>query len=176
MMNGFWVMMKKMVKKVAILAGAIVLLGLAFGFGFYEGKKWEGYRLSRVVDGDTLAVINMRDGREMRLRIWAIDAPDQKQCFEDEARVELAKLVAEKRISYEVFGFDGYGRILAKVFADGADVGKMMVANGAARAYDAADVHDELKPSLDYVTVMRGEEDSAKMAKRGLWGSCQVSK
>lgn len=160
-----------MMKRLVLAAVGTTILGLIFLAGFVYGKKWEGYKVTRVVDGDTLSVVNLRDGRAMRLRIWAINAPDQRQCYVEEARIELERQLNEKKVRFEIFGYDGYGRILAKVLVDGKDLAEMLVKSGSVKVYDAAEVHDELKPSLDYVNILRKAEDGAKASKLGIWGN-----
>lgn len=152
----------------------LIVFGLVYSLGFAQGKRYEGYKVVRVVDGDTLGVMSLRDNRELRLRIWGINAPDAKECYVNESREELERLLANKKPRFEIFGYDGYGRILAKVLIDGKDLAEMLVKSGAVKAYDAAEVHDELKPSLEYVTFLRKFEDVARAGKIGVWGSCDL--
>lgn len=158
--------------KIYKLVLVFVILGLVYSIGYGQGKRYEGYKILRVVDGDTVAVINLRDNREIRMRIWGINAPETKQCFFEEAKNELEKAVANKKPRFEIMGYDGYGRLLAKVFIENEDIGGQMVRVGTAIAYDAAAVHDELKPSLSYISWLRKFEDEAKLEKLGLWGKC----
>lgn len=140
--------------------------------GFYQGKRFEGYKIQRVVDGDTLTVINQRDNREVRLRFWGINAPDVNECYTEEARILLARLLGSSVPRLEVKGYDGYGRILANVFVDKDDLSQKMVELGAAKVYDAATVHDDLKPDQEYLTKLRKLEDIARNKKLGLWAEC----
>jgi endonuclease YncB( thermonuclease family) len=171
--------MEKWFKKngwLVVGVGIVILffgLGVVFGFGI--GKKYEGYKVSRVVDGDTLAIINLRDSREMKLRIWGINAPETKQCYFEESKMELSKILGNKEPRFEIMGYDGFGRMLAKVFIDQVDVGKQMIQRGAAVQYDAAAVHDELKPSAEYLAGLHQPEDEAKAKKLGLWDRCGLS-
>lgn len=148
-----------------------MILGLSLGavFGFRLGLKYEKIKYNRMVDGDTFWVTSLRDGSEWRVRLWGVDAPDTKECFFEEATKILEKELTTKTVSYERLGYDGYGRILAKVWVNGENVEDKLVATGAAVAYTAFDVHDKLKPSPEYILRLKELEIKAKEAKVGRW-------
>lgn len=150
------------------LIGACLLI-LAMMQVFLAGLRYEKLEYKRVVDGDTFWVTNLRDGSEWKVRLWGVDAPDTKECYFDEATKILEGELIGKKITYERYGYDGYGRILAKVYADGKNLEEYLVATGAAKAYQAEEVHDELKPSAEYFESLKKIEESAKMAKIGMW-------
>jgi micrococcal nuclease len=95
----------------------------------------------RVIDGDTLSTT--LDGRRERIRISAIDAPEtgkRARCRAErqrgaEARSWLERRLAGARVTVELHGRDRYGRLLAKVYADGRSVGPEMVQAGQAVVY-----------------------------------------
>ena len=115
----------------------------------------------RIVDGDTLEVAGER------VRLHGIDAPELSQRCERAgggrwacgrwARDELAALVAGQALRCDPVERDRYGRVVAKCFAGGIDIGEEMVARGAAHAYR--------KYALDYVDA----EKRAFVEARGLW-------
>jgi len=154
--------------------GGLGISVIIFCVGFLAGLRFEKLDFLRVVDGDTFWVVNRRDGRDWKVRLWAVNAPDTKECYFDEATKILEKELLNKKISYERFGYDGYGRILAKVYVNGVSLEETLVATGAAVAYDAAQVHDELKPSAEYVANLKKIEEKAKIEKRGMWSSACV--
>ncbi len=147
----------------------IAILILIFAFGFWVGMKYEKLEFVRVIDGDTFVVKNRRDGQEWRVRLWGVNAPDQKECFFDDARKILSQELKNKNIIYQRYGYDGYGRILAEVYLDGESLEEKMVATGAARVYDGAGVHDDLKPSDEFIKNLRKLEERAKAEKMGVW-------
>lgn len=147
----------------------ILLATLVLVQAFWAGIRFEKLVFNRMVDGDTFWVNNLRDGSEWRVRLWGVDAPDQNKCYSDEATKILEKELTTKTITYERFGYDGYGRILAKVFVDGVNVEDILVATGAAKTYDAFTVHDKLKPSPEYVQRLKMIEEKAKKEKLGVW-------
>jgi endonuclease YncB( thermonuclease family) len=108
-----------------------------------------------VIDGDSL---ELATGEEVRL--FGIDSPERDQPYADRARAELARLVQGKTVRLEVRDRDGYGRIVARVFAGEVDVNLALVREGAAWVYR--------KYSKD--KALLAAEENARRAKRGLWG------
>ncbi len=110
----------------------------------------------RVIDGDTLEL----DGTVYRLN--GIDAPEHGQrcgnwdCGKA-ATETLVELVKGHDVTCDPITRDGYGRVIATCFADGADIGADMVDKGLAWAF--------VKYSDAYVT----EERAAQRKVRGVW-------
>lgn len=141
---------------------------------FLAGLRFEKITYNRVVDGDTFWVTNFRDGSEWKVRLWGVDAPDTKECYFDEATKILEQELTTKKITFDRKGYDGYGRILARVYVDGESVEELLVATGAAVAYDASEVHDDLRPSKEYFDRLKKLEEKAKNEKLGMWSKACV--
>lgn len=116
---------------------------------------------ARAIDGDGLDL-----GFSQKIRLYGIDAPERDQfCGADlacgqEATKALANLIDGKIIRCQPIGApDRYGRIIAKCFEGGTDIGRRLVQLGYARAY--------LRYSQDYAE----DEKQAIFAKRGLWAA-----
>ena len=119
----------------------------------------------RAIDGDSLMV------GEQEVRLFGIDAPEFTQsCTRSgmawacgsAAADQLTQLAGAKQVSCVSMGVDRYARVLGRCSAEGTDLNRTMVATGYALAYR--------RYSADYVSA----EDSARLAKRGLWsGSFQ---
>ena len=117
----------------------------------------------RVIDGDTFDV-----GGE-RVRLHGIDAVEVGQTCRSAQGVrwdcgtsvqdEVRARYQGQRATCKTRDVDRYGRIVAKCFVAGRDVGAELVADGLALAY--------VKYSRDYVTL----EKSASVQNRGLWSS-----
>ncbi len=148
-------------------------LVLCFASGFWVGLRYEKLDFVRVIDGDTFVVKNRRDGQEWRVRLWGVNAPDSKECFFDIATEVLRDELMGKKITYQRYGYDGYGRILAEVFVDGKSLEEKLVERGVVKVYEAAEVHDGLKPSEEFVKNLMRIEGYAKEKKVGVWsGEC----
>jgi endonuclease YncB( thermonuclease family) len=118
-------------------------------------------RTGRVSDGDTLVV------GEKRIRLHGIDAPESDQICEQHGRRlacgrratdALSAFLAGQRITCTSVGVDRYGRDVATCFrADGADVGRYMVASGWAVAFRR------------YSRAYEQAEAEARLSGIGLW-------
>lgn len=156
-------------KKWGLVLISLCLFGLILAQVFLAGVRYEKLEYLRVVDGDTFWVRNLRDGSERKVRLWGVDAPDAKECFFEEAKTRLDWEMSGKKIAYERFGYDGYGRILARITIGGRELEEILVAEGLAKVYDAKDVHDELRPDEEYLNKLRVWEEKAKEKKLGVW-------
>ncbi len=114
---------------------AIFILILALAPAALAAQEVSGP--ARVVDGDTL------DLTGLAVRLLGIDAPEHAQtcrranqnwaCGKD-AAAKLATLTAGKTVRCEQQSTDSYGRIVARCFVDGRDLGQDLVDAGLAVA------------------------------------------
>ena len=118
-----------------------------------------------VIDGDTIRV-NGPDG-EQTLRMIGINAPEEGECFYDEATAALEFSLGDRdvRLVPDVSEVDRYGRLLRYVdLADGTDVGAELVQSGYVRSH-------HYDPDIS----RNGEYDelqaAAKDAGVGLWAA-----
>lgn len=121
-------------------------------------------RCSYVQDGDSLKFVQEGQSREVRVRLYGIDAPEKKQEFAAQARKKLEKLARGKKLRLEVMDIDQYGRYVAKVYVGQTYVNLEMLKSGLARLYvfyadAAADA------------VLAEAEIAARKARKGLWSS-----
>lgn len=87
-------------------------------------------RVVRVLDGDTIEVMDSR--KAVRIRLVNIDAPEKKQDYGRWSTDMMKSLVAGKTVTVTYFQRDRYGRILGQVYApDGMNVNQFMVRAGA---------------------------------------------
>ncbi|MEO0972228.1 MAG: thermonuclease family protein [Pseudomonadota bacterium] len=71
-------------------------------------------KVGRILDGDTVDI--SLSGRRTRIRLDAIDCPEDGQPWGDTARYGLIKLIGGKDIRLEVHGTDVHGRTLATLY------------------------------------------------------------
>ena len=111
----------------------------------------------RVVDGDTIRA--EAKGREIKIRLVEIDAPEINQPFGAQSKNFLNRLLYEKDVTLISQGEDRYGRTLGEVFANGESANALMIKSGFAWVYDRY-----VKDSSLYKY-----QDQAKAENLGLW-------
>lgn len=125
-------------------------------------------KVQRVVDGDTLRLV---DGRSVRM--LGLNAPELShkgrptEAFAEAARSRLQELVAasagQVRLAVGTQAKDHYGRTLAHVYtSSGANLEAQLLAEGLAYAVAVA-------PNLSLVDCQVAAERSARKARLGLW-------
>jgi len=114
-------------------------------------------RIVRVVDGDTVD-FNTESARH-RVRLTEIDTPEADQPWGSEATKALAQKIAGKDVELRASGTDRYGRILGRIYYEGRDINREMIAEGHAWVY------------RQYMTEQTWLKDEAKAKglKLGLW-------
>lgn len=111
-----------------------------------------------VIDGDTLTLLT-DDGRQVKVRIAEIDAPEHDQPFGQRSKQSLTELAAHQVATVAVRARDDYGRIVGKVVVAGQSLGAEQVRRGMAWAY-------RRYATTRSLFVLEAE---AKAARRGLW-------
>lgn len=130
----------------------------------------------RIIDGDTF------DFGEERYRLFGIDAPEVGQrCLNQNgqpwdcgsaATKALIDLTHNRTLRCEAIEQDPYGRIVAKCFASGLDLGSEMVATGMAWAfvkYSDAYVVEEFKAREERIGIWQGDAQPAWGLREDAW-------
>lgn len=73
---------------------------------------WPG-RVTAVIDGDTIEVL--REGRDVQIRLYGIDAPEKRQAFGRRAKQAASALAFRKTVEVRDMDRDRYGRTVAVV-------------------------------------------------------------
>jgi endonuclease YncB( thermonuclease family) len=90
----------------------------------YEGK------VVGVSDGDTVTVLI--SGRQTKVRLAEIDAPEKRQPFGERSKQSLSDLVYGKRVEVKQEDRDHYGRIVGRVYTEGLNVNAEQIKRGMA--------------------------------------------
>ena len=131
--------------------------------------------VSRVIDGDTFEGHLDNGGNpgvnpwmvqitKIVVRINGIDAPERGQFYGDVATLHLQWLISGKAVGLKLKQKDSYGRWIATVYQDDADIGAEMLKEGLAWHYKEHDSNQE------YSRL----ESAAKQAGLGLWSDDQA--
>lgn len=118
-------------------------------------------RVVSVTDGDTLTILTPQQ-KQVRIRLFGIDAPEKDQLWSQQARRFLSDGVFGRQVRVEVRGTDRYGRALGVVYArtpagNVLDTNESIVEAGLAWAY--------VRYSKDYVP----QEQRARKDQFGIW-------
>ncbi|SCK29509.1 thermonuclease family protein [Vogesella sp. LIG4] len=92
-----------------------------------------GCRVVAVLDGDTLQCLAGR--RALRVRLGQVDAPETAQPYGQRAKAALAARVFGREVTLQRQDVDQYGRLVARVLLDGADINLQQVRDGWAWVY-----------------------------------------
>jgi micrococcal nuclease len=148
-----------------LLAIALILLSLGC-----VGAR-QGATVERVLDGDTIV---LRDGRHVRL--VQLDAPeiDENECYARAAKAILAQLLPPgTHVEIETDALldkkDRFGRTLAYVWKDGANVNLELVRAGSAAPWFFHG--DRGRYAADFLAAAR----EARERPRGLWSACPAT-
>lgn len=118
------------------------------------------FKVINVVDGDTL---DLENGE--RVRLSGINTPETGECYYQEAKNKLAKLVLEKEVYLErdYSNRGKYGRLLRYIYVDDIMVNSVLVLNGYAEVY-----HKYKDDTMRYEELSKLEEIAIE-ENRGLW-------
>lgn len=127
-----------------------------------------GMLVSRVVDGDTLEVLDTGGEKIIKVRLYGSDAPETEkpehggQPFGEEAFAALRGKAEGEKVDMEVVDMDSYDRAIAIVRRNGRDINMEMVSEGMAECY------------LEYLEGRYKREcllaeAKAKQIKKGIW-------
>jgi len=144
--------------------------------------------VTKIVDGDTIKVKDITNGKVITIRMLGIDTPETAHsprakvrgvadCLANEATDAMKELVQGKQVQLETDPsgdtYDKYGRLLAYVFVgeDGSKINtnKKMIANGYAYEYTYRG------RKYKYQSEFKNAQKEAEQQKRGLWadGVCE---
>jgi endonuclease YncB( thermonuclease family) len=114
-------------------------------------------RVVKVSDGDTLTLLV--EGKQLKVRLIEIDAPESKQAFGERSRKSLGEMCAGQQATVRYSSRDKYGRVLGRVHCQGVDANSEQVRRGMAWVYDR------------YVTdrSLYALQKDARAANIGLW-------
>ena len=117
-----------------------------------------------ISDGDTATVLT-NEGRQVKVRIAGIDAPEKAQAFGQASKEAMSDCAFGKPVEIEWNKLDRYGRTIGKIQADGIDCGLRQIEMGLAWHYKAYEREQNPEDRRAYERA----EINAKDAGKGLW-------
>lgn len=128
-----------------------MFLGISIYAEEFEGK------VVSVMDGDTVRILV--GSKQIKVRLFGIDAPEKKQAFGNQAEKELKALVWKKEVKVVVKDIDQYGRTVGILFLNDVEINLEMVKRGMAWVYR------EFNNDKKYLEM----EEIARRSELGLW-------
>jgi endonuclease YncB( thermonuclease family) len=119
-------------------------------------SAWDG-KVVGVTDGDTIKVL--RDGKQVKIRLAAIDCPEKGQPWGNKAKQFTSQLVLFQTVGVLPLGEDRYGRIVGWVFIEEINLNKALLRAGLAWHYR----------QYSNNSLLTALEMEAREAKKGLW-------
>ena len=113
-----------------------------------------------VSDGDTITVL--RQGQQVKIRLYGIDAPENGQAFGQQAKEVATALIAGRRVDIEKKDTDRYGRMVGLVHVDGQSLNELIIQNGYAWVYPQY-------CKEQFCSQWQQAEAEARQRKKGLW-------
>lgn len=120
--------------------------------------------ITGIGDGNNFTA-QTAEGQAIRVRLFAIDAPETKQDHGPESAKQLAALLQGKTPDLDCLKIDRYRRNLCRALVDGRDVGLAMIEAGAAWHFRQFAAEQSAEERRRYEAA----EQAARGAKRGLW-------
>jgi micrococcal nuclease len=136
-------------------------------FAAQKSKKSSTAHVHKVHDGDTVTL--RLNGKKYRTRLIGIDAPEMGQKpWGRQAKQHLVKIMRQTNwtviVETDEERQDKYGRLLAYLWTKkNAMINEKMVADGFAETLS-------IPPNVKYADKFSRAEQSAKTAKKGIWG------
>ncbi len=141
--------------------GAVVLALVVLGGCGQQADAIEATKVIRVIDGDTIEVVNQEYPKGKIVRVLGIDTPERKCPGYQEAKKNMQDLVLAKRIILVPDGkqdTDKYGRLVRYIDLGGRDIGLQQIKGNYADArYDSRDGYPKHSREDKYI-----EEDKEK--------------
>ena len=119
----------------------------------------------RVIDGDTIIVLE--GNKKRKVRLTGIDAPELKQEFGFESKQKLRSLIDKKWVDIASNSEDRYKRTLGKVICNGVDINLNLIKLGMAWHYKKYKKTQSKKDQEEYAY----HENISKDLSVGLWKS-----
>ena len=136
---------------------------LLFPIVLLSGENDIQGKVVKVTDGDTITILDS-ENKQIRIRLYGIDAPEKAQDFGKVSREYLAELVAGKTVNVTVLDIDRYGRSVGRIEIEGKEVAEEMLKSGLAWLYTSYCKIPECEQWKEL-------ENQARVAKIGLWSN-----
>ncbi len=132
-------------------------------------KSYETKKVHHVIDGDTIIVGD--EWSKSKVRLYAIDCPEDGQPWGDNAKYGLIRLIGGRHIRIESHGYDKYERMLATIYVQSESDNEWVNVNAKMVVCGHAWVMRRFYKQLpkERQKDLNSKEYWAKSKKVGLW-------
>lgn len=148
----------------SLAAKSLITFLLLFVLAFAACASEIQGRVVRVADGDTVTLRDAR-GKQHRVRLQGIDAPEMDQPFGKRSRQFLYERVYSREVTVVINRRDDYARPVGVILLNGEDINLRMVAAGKAWHFRRTAQHQRPADRQAYGAAER----AARQARLGLW-------
>jgi endonuclease YncB( thermonuclease family) len=127
-------------------------------FMLVEGK------VKSVHDGDTISV-EAKDGKVYLIRMQGIDAPDEKQNYDDRSKKKLRDLILNEDATVMIRRIDSSDRYIGTVYSGGQDINLTQIKKGMAWHFKQNGYEQKEENRKEYEQA----EQKARNERVGLW-------
>ena len=114
-----------------LLIGVFFIWSVLFSGGICQaGAAPFSAKVTRIIDGDTIEII--QDMQVRRVRIWGIDSPEWDQPYAPQAHQFTRGMLAGKEVQVLPKDIDIYGRLVAVITVDEKNISEELVRSGLA--------------------------------------------
>ncbi|TSC87307.1 MAG: succinoglycan biosynthesis protein [Microgenomates group bacterium Gr01-1014_16] len=130
---------------VAVGATALIASGGLWWIGDRNKIPVPAYKMLRVIDGDTFETTE----RQL-IRLSGVNAPELANCYGQEAKSTLQKLITNKNLYLKVIYRDGSNRLISHVYTDKGLVATQLAREGTVYDFGRGLDDPEFDQAVDY--------------------------
>ena len=130
---------------------------ILFNISFLLAGAQEKALVTRIVDADTYDLFYK--GKNHRVRLSHIDAPELKQSYGQAAAEQVKQMLYYRSVIFDSTGKDLYGRLVGNLLLNGKRVDSLLVRNGIAW----------YNPAYEKDATLAGCMQLAISERKGLW-------
>lgn len=154
--------MVKNKQRIIYMKSLLFIISLCFSCAHPQEKQVLPHTLSatvtRIIDGDTFEIVTSNQ-QTYKVRMNAIDCPERKQPYYQQAKNKLAAYIFGRVVQINWASKDRNQRILGDVYFKNNYINQQLIADGLAWHFKRYNNNPQLA----------AVEDKAKQEKKGIW-------
>ena len=145
----------------------LLVMALLLLLDVTPASAWKASFL-HAADGDSFTVRRLDSGQKLNIRLYGIDAPEQRQAFSQVARRNLIALLKGRDLDVHPMYSDPYHRVVAVVYA-GSRKGEAPICVNAEQLCAGMAWYYPSYCKAPFCAKWKRIEQKARTERRGLW-------